>query len=138
MKNIARNAALFVVGGIVYALIEILWRGYTHWTMAVASGLCFLLIGFLNEDFTWDMTLLYQGVVGALIVTTVELSFGIILNVWLGLGVWDYSNMPLNVMGQICLPFTFLWIPLSIVAVIVDDWLRHWWFGEDRPHYQLF
>ena len=138
MKNIARNAALFVVGGIVYALIEILWRGYTHWTMAVAGGLCFLLIGFLNEDFTWDMTLLYQGVVGALIVTTVELSFGIILNVWLGLGVWDYSNMPLNVMGQICLPFTLLWIPLSIVAVIVDDWLRHWWFGEDRPHYQLF
>ena len=138
MKNIARNAALFVVGGIVYALIEILWRGYTHWTMAVAGGLCFLLIGFLNEDFTWDMTLLYQGVVGALIVTTVELSFGIILNVWLGLGVWDYSNMPLNVMGQICLPFTLLWIPLSIVAVIVDDWLRHWWFGEERPHYQLF
>lgn len=55
-----------------------------------------------------------------------------------GLGVWDYSGMPLNYKGQICLPFSILWIFVSIAAVVLDDWLRYWLFGEERPHYTLF
>ena len=53
-------------------------------------------------------------------------------------GVWDYSGMPLNYKGQICLPFSILWIFVSIAAVVLDDWLRYWLFGEERPHYTLF
>ena len=104
----------------------------------IASGICFLLIGGINEFFNWRMSLVLQGVIGAAAVTVVELAFGLVLNVWLGLGVWDYSNMPLNFMGQICLPFSLLWIPLSIVAVVIDDWLRHRWFGEERQAYTIF
>ena len=59
-------------------------------------------------------------------------------HVWLGLGVWDYSGMLLNYKGQICLPFSILWIFVSIAAVVLDDWLRYWLFGEERPHYTLF
>ena len=66
------------------------------------------------------------------------LDLGLQLNVWLGLGVWDYSGMPLNYKGQICLPFSILWIFVSIAAVVLDDWLRYWLFGEEHPHYTLF
>lgn len=85
-----------------------------------------------------DTPLILQGVIGSVIVTGAELATGMILNVWLGLGVWDYSGMPLNYKGQICLPFSILWIFVSIAAVVLDDWLRYWLFGEERPHYTLF
>lgn len=50
--------------------------------------------------------------------------------------VWDYSNMPFNLLGQICLPFTVIWFFLSAVAVVLDDWIRHILWGEDIPHYK--
>jgi uncharacterized membrane protein len=78
-----------------------------------------------------------QGAIGAAIITALEFVAGVVLNVWLGLGIWDYSAMPFNVLGQICLPFTLAWVPLAVVAVVVDDWLRHFLFGEDKPHYVL-
>jgi uncharacterized membrane protein len=137
MKMALKHAALALCGGCVYYGIEILWRGHSHWTMALVGGICFVLIGGINEFFPWEMPLALQGVIGAAIVTAVEFVSGLILNIWLGLGIWDYSSMPLNLMGQICLPFSFLWIPLSIVAVVLDDWLRYFLFGEERPKYVL-
>ena len=62
---------------------------------------------------------------------------GLILNVWLGLGIWDYTNMPGNVMGIICPQFTAAWVGLSLLAILLDDWLRYRMFGEDKPHYRL-
>lgn len=127
-----------MVGGLIYYGIEVAWRGYSHWTMALVGGVCFILVGGINEFFPWTMPLALQGLIGSAIVTAVELIAGLVLNVWLGLGIWDYSNLPLNFMGQICLPFSLLWILLSVVAVVLDDWLRYWLFGEERPHYVLF
>ena len=65
------------------------------------------------------------------------LAAGLILNVWLGLGVWDYSALPGNLWGQICPEYAVLWVPLSAAAIVVDDWLRYWIWGEERPHYTL-
>lgn len=138
LKAILKHAVLALCGGCVYFLIEMAWRGHSHWTMAVLGGVCFVLIGDINEFIPWNMPLILQGAIGSGIVTVLELVFGIILNLWLGLGIWDYSNMPFNLLGQICLPFTLLWVALSIVAVVLDDWLRYWLFGEDRPTYTLF
>jgi uncharacterized membrane protein len=132
-----KTAVLFLIGGLIYALIEIMWRGYTHWTMAIAGGLSFVIIGGINEYFTWDMSLMLQGVIGSIIITAIELVFGLILNVWLKLGIWDYSNIAFNFMGQICLLFSVIWVVLSIVAVVLDDFLRHWLFHEGRPYYIL-
>lgn len=129
---------LFLCGSIGYAGVEMLWRGHTHWTMAVLGGVLFLLLGGLNEWFTWDMPLWLQCVCGAIIVTGVEFITGLILNVWLKLGIWDYSGIPGNVLGQICPQYTLAWVGLSLVAIILDDWLRYLLFGEDRPHYRLF
>ena len=138
LKAILKHAVLALCGGCVYFLIEMAWRGHSHWTMAVLGGVCFVLIGDINEFIPWNMPLILQGAIGSGIVTALELVAGIILNLWLGLGIWDYSNMPFNLLGQICLPFTLLWVALSIVAVVLDDWLRYWLFGEDRPTYALF
>lgn len=122
----------------MYAGMEILYRGRTHWTMMVLGGVLFAVIGLFNEVLPWDMSLALQGLLGALVVTAAELAAGLILNVWLGLGIWDYSNVPLNLLGQICLPFSALWVLLSAVAVVLDDWLRYWIWHEERPHYTVF
>lgn len=138
LKAIMKHAVLALCGGCVYFLIEVAWRGHSHWTMAVLGGICFVLIGDINEFIPWNMPLILQGAIGSGVVTILELVSGIILNLWMGLGIWDYSNMPINFLGQICLPFSILWVALSMVAVVLDDWLRYWLFGEDRPTYTLF
>lgn len=138
-NSVCKTAILFVFGGLVYFGLEVLFRGHSHWTMFVLGGFLFLILGELNEGLLeWDTPLIWQGVLGSAIVTGAELATGMILNVWLGLGVWDYSGMLLNYKGQICLPFSILWIFVSIAAVVLDDWLRYWLFGEERPHYTLF
>ena len=138
MRRLCKALVLFFMGGAVYALIELLWRGRTHWTMMVLGGALFLVLGQINEGVGWDTPLPIQALLGALVVTVAELVAGLVLNLWLGLGIWDYSNLPLNLWGQICLPYTLLWVPLSAVAVVMDDWLRYWIFWAERPHYHLW
>ena len=122
----------------MYFLIELFWRGHSHWTMAVMGGVCFILIGDINEFIPWNMPLILQGGIGSAVITSMELVCGVILNIWLKLDIWDYSTMPFNFLGQICLPFSLLWVALSIAAVILDDWLRYWLFKEERPTYKFF
>lgn len=129
---------LFLIGGFIYVAIELGFRGHSHWTMFLLGGLCFILIGGLNNYIPWEMSIIKQGVIGALIVTSLEFIFGLVLNLYLNLGIWDYSNMPFNILGQICLPFSIAWFFLSLVAIFVDDWLRYILFKEERPHYHLF
>lgn len=139
MRRLIKHLTLFVIGGLAYGLLEMIWRGYTHWTMLLLGGALFLLIGGLNEvALKWETPLLLQGVYGAAIATAAELLAGVVLNIYLRLGIWDYSNIPFNLLGQICLPFSLLWVALSIVAIVLDDYLRYWLFGEEKPHYRLF
>ena len=53
---------------------------------------------------------------GMIIITAIELVFGIVFNIILKEQVWDYSNVPLNFLGQICIPFSLIWFVLSGVA----------------------
>lgn len=142
MKRLKHHAGkalvLFLIGAGAYAAIEILWRGYTHWTMAVLGGLLFLLLGGINNWLPWDMSLVLQVAIGTVMVTAVEFAAGLILNVWLDLGIWDYSELPGNVLGQICPQFTAAWAGLSLVAILLDDYLRYWLWGEEKPQYKLF
>ena len=96
------------------------------------------LLNKYNEHVEWDTPLIKQGIVGACIVTALEFVVGMIVNVYLGWGIWDYSNVPLNFIGQICLPFSIAWIAVSILAVVVDDWVRYFLFKEEKPHYKWF
>ena len=141
-KQLNKLIALFLTGGTIYYLIEAVWKscfsdGILHWSMFLLGGLCFVIIGGLNEYIPWEMDLVKQGLIGAVVVTSLEFIFGCILNLWLGLGIWDYSNSPLNILGQICLPFSIAWFFLAIIAILLDDFLRYKWFGEEKPHYHI-
>ena len=129
---------LFLIGGFIYVAIELGFRGHSHWTMFLLGGLCFILIGGLNNYIPWEMSIIKQGIIGALIITSLEFIFGLVLNLYLNLGIWDYSNMPFNILGQICLPFSIAWFFLSLVAIFIDDWLRYVLFKEEKPRYHLF
>lgn len=128
---------LLLVGGTVYGGVEILYRGNTHPSMFIVGGLCFVLIGLINEIFTYDMPLLLQMLVSSLIITVIEFVSGVIVNLWLSLDVWDYSAIPFNVLGQICLRFSVYWFFLSIVGILLDDFLRWKMFNEEKPKYKL-
>ena len=124
VSRLFKNLILFAIGGIVYIVIELLWRGYTHFSMFLLGGLCFRLIGSLNDYSSRKPPLFFQMVLGAFIITALEFVCGYIVNIRLCLNVWDYSDMPLNIMGQICLPYTLLWFILSGVCVVIDDRLQ--------------
>ena len=135
LKRCYKEIILGLIGGLLYVGIELLWRGYSHWTMFVLGGLCFVCLGRINEVIPWNMPLWQQALIGTAIITGLEFFTGCIVNLWLGWNVWDYSNVPLNVFGQICLPYILLWIPISLAGIVSDDYLRHWLFKEEKPHY---
>ncbi len=128
---------LFFIGGYTYCGIELLFRGFTHISMLAAGGICFILIGSMNEAFPRRISLLSQMVLSAVIITAVEFLSGLIVNVWLGLNVWDYSKLPYNFMGQICLLYANIWFVLSLAAILLDDFLRYFLLGEEKPHYKI-
>jgi uncharacterized membrane protein len=129
---------LGILGGLLYYCIELLWDGTSHWTMALLGGVCFTICDQLNEVFTWKMPLWKQQLLGAICVTILELIFGVFLNICLKLNIWDYSNLPFNLFGQICLYFSILWFFLSLLPIVLGDYLRYWLYGEEKPRYILF
>ena len=129
--------ALGATGGLLYILIELAWRGHSHWTMFVLGGICFLALGLINEALPWETPLWKQVLIGAILITMLEFFTGCIVNLWLGWNVWDYSDMPGNVLGQICPQYFILWLPVSLIGIILDDWLRYIWWGEEKPRYRL-
>lgn len=134
-RNLIKYFVLGNIGGIVYVIIELIYRGYSHWTMFLVSAISFILIGLINEFISWDMKLWKQMLIGSAIVTAMEFISGYIINIKLGWHVWDYSTIPFNVMGQVCIPFSIIWFFISLIAIVADDYLRYWLFDEEKPHY---
>lgn len=137
IKHFLKYLFLFLTGGICYFGIEILARGYSHWTMVVVGGICFVLIGLLNEK-TPKMSLLKQMFYSTILITVIEFFSGCILNLWLKLDIWDYSKNAFNLLGQICLSHTIYWFFLSVVGILLDDYLRYKIFQEEKPKYVLW
>ncbi len=136
VKNIIKYLILGIIGGFTYVLIELLYRGHSHWSMFAVSAVSFILIGLINEFISWDMELWKQMLIGSGIVTILEFISGYILNIKLGWHIWNYSNVPFNILGQICLPFSIVWFFISLIAIVADDYLRYWLFDEEKPHYK--
>lgn len=138
MKQIFKYLFLWLLGGTSYIIIELSFRGSSHWTMFILGGICFVALGLINKLIPWEIPLCNQILLGDIIVTILEFITGYIVNIQFGWGVWDYSHLPGNIMGQICPLFCVLWLPLCLTGVMLDDWLRYWIFNEERPHYTLF
>ena len=107
---------LFGIGAFAYGLLEVIWRGNSHWSMMIAGAICFIVFSLIAERLK-GVPLLYKCILGSLTVTAIELVFGLVFNVTLGFEVWDYSHIPLNLFGQICLLFSVLWGFLSVLAI---------------------
>lgn len=118
---------VYTLGAVGYGTLELLWRGYTHWTMLLTGGLCFSLIYLTATRLICPLW--QKWVLCAAVVTTVELLVGILVNRVLGWGVWDYSSLPFNLGGQICLRYSLYWLCLAVPAVALCRWLRQLLFA---------
>ncbi len=116
MKSKTGNLFLFILGGLGYCLLEIIWRGFTHPTMGIAGGACLMMIVYINKKFA-HRSALWRGVLCGLYITAVELLFGIVFNIILQMNVWDYSDRAFNLWGQICPLYTVLWCGLSWLII---------------------
>lgn len=105
---------VFALGGTAYGLMEILFRGHTHWTMVITGGACVLTL-FMLQDWLMSIPLIGAAAMGAVVITVYEFFVGIIVNLQFGWHVWDYSAQPGNIMGQICPLFTVIWFLLCFV-----------------------
>ncbi len=112
-----KNLTLFLTGGAIYPALEILCRGKTDFSMALAGGTCVCLIDLICNNRLKAKPLGIKCVAGSGIITFVEFGIGIIVNLILKQNVWDYSQMPMNILGQICFPFSLLWGFITIPAM---------------------
>lgn len=112
-RQIIRDGVLFSVGGVGYYAMEVIFRGYSHWSMAICGGVCLLSIYHINRKMI-KRKIAFRALAGAGIITLVEFICGCIVNLALGWDVWDYSHLPINFFGQICLPFMALWFALCL------------------------
>lgn len=114
-KGIKQFTVLFTVGGIVYSLIELIWRGRTHPSMGVAGGICLCSLYDIRLKRS-DKGVLACAGIGCMAITLIEFIFGCVCNRIMGLGVWDYSDRFCNILGQICLLYTVFWFILCFPA----------------------
>ena len=112
---------VYAIGGLLYGLMELLWRGWTHWTMVLCGGLCFTLMYLISA---LNMPLVRKWILCAAVITAVEFLTGCLVNLRLGWQVWDYSGLPYNLLGQICPHFLLLWLALSVPGVALCTAIR--------------
>lgn len=135
---------LWVWGGAVYFLLEVAYKTITghperiSWTMLILATLLCIPVEQVGAELSWNLSLLIQALICALLVTITEFFAGCILNLYLGLDIWDYSNLPLNLLGQICVPFLIVWFFLCIIFIPIFDFMRYSISGGTKPHYYLW
>ena len=120
MRCLLRAGCFGVIGSIGYGIIEILWRGHTHWTMVLLGGICFLCMGWINR---LSVPRLVRYLLCAAAVSLLVMVTGCLVNLHMGWDVWDYSANRLNLWGQICPLFSFLWLLLAIPSCALASWL---------------
>ena len=133
LKRLLEYGILWILGGTLYYGIEILYRGYSHWTMFVLGGICMMFFAFQGfGDALWKQVLR-----SIIFVTSCEFITGMIVNKYLGWNVWDYSKMPLDIMGQICLPFTLLFAILCTAGIWLTNMILHYVFHEKKASFRV-
>lgn len=127
----------------MYYLLEVGYKTATghperiSWIMLVVAIVLTIPVERCGDELPWECPLGLQAAACAALVTAVELAAGLLLNIWLGLGIWDYSHLPLNLWGQICPQFALVWWVLCLVFIPVFDWLRWAVEGGEKPRYYL-
>lgn len=105
----------FILGGTLYPLIELLYRGRTHYSMALAGGLAACLVR--RVDMRMRNAPVWAGaLICGLGVTAIEYAVGACWN--RRHKVWDYRKERFNLRGQICPRFTLVWCGLCGLALL--------------------
>lgn len=138
-KHLLKDILIFSACGGTYYGLEILFRGYSNWTMFLCAGIIGLLASLLNNFFTFDMLLQWQLGISAVIATAIEGITGVIL-CYFNNGVnpvWDYSQLwGTFFCGQCNILFCIIWAILSFVAILIGDSIEYYVFNEgERPYY---
>ena len=137
------SVLLWVWTGTLYFFIEVVWKTshgrpeMISWTMLLLAIVLAVPLERFGAELPWDMPLMAQSAICGTAITAVEFVAGLIINVWLGMGVWDYSAMLGNIMGQICPQFLVMWVVLAAVGIVMLDWMRYGVEGGERPRYTL-
>ena len=130
-------------GGTLYFILEVIWKTFNNrtdqisWTMLILAIILSICLERCGAELPWNIPLSLQAMICTAVITSTEFLSGYILNVILKLDIWDYSNMPFNILGQICPQFMFLWYILSLIFIPVFDWIRYIIEGGDKPRYKL-
>lgn len=135
LKQVFKYGLLFHTGGSIYYYIEVLHRGWSHWSMYLLGGICFLFCSIQNEQKCWEAPLWKQVLRCDIFVLCGEFVTGCMVNLWKGWHVWDYSQYRINLMGQICLPMAFVFAFLCLLGIVLDDVIRWLVFEEEKPVY---
>lgn len=137
MEKLSKYIFLWAMGGCLYYSFELIFRGFSHWTMFVLGGICFLFIYIQGKIVKWKDSVFIQVIRCIIFVTSMEFITGIIVNKWLDLNVWDYSRLPFQLFGQICLPFMIIFSGLCVLGILISSQLAHWFYKEEKPHYHI-
>ncbi len=136
MKSIEKNILIFLIGGLGYGLIEITFRGFTHWSMIITGGSAFLILYLVYKNI--KATMLLKSLIGTVVITVLEFSVGIVVNKYFEFGVWDYTGIPFNFMGQISPTFSLCWYGISFVSFSLFRSVKYLQkFGKSLLHEKL-
>ena len=137
LKKLAEYGFLWLLGGTLYYSFEMIFRGFSHWTMFVLGGISMAFFAFQGKAMHWREALWKQVIRCTIFVISCEFITGLIVNKWLQMAVWDYSNQPFHLFGQICLPFAIIFSGICDAGIILSGYLLHWLFGEEKPVYHV-
>ena len=124
LSHLREYLTLFLIGGSIYVLIEIIYRGYSHISMFIVGAICFVLLSSINDLVPFKIPLLGQMLISCLLITFIEFLSGIIINIFLNLNVWNYSSEKFNLLGQICLKASVAWFFLSLPAIYLGNFIK--------------
>ena len=118
-KYISEVLFIWALGGTIYYTIEMVTRGFSHWSMFVVGGLALCFCTFQGQAMKWTEPLWIQVIK------------------WLHLEVWDYSDQPFQLWGQICVPFMILFSGLIVIGILLGGTLTYWIYGERKPDFHI-
>lgn len=128
---------MWALGGTLYYTFELFFRGFSHWTMFILGGICFVFLMWQGISTKWKDPMWLQVLRSIIFVTSCEFITGIIVNKWLGWQVWDYSDQPLQLFGQICVPFVVIFSGLCALGIVLSGYLSYWLYKEEKPKYHV-
>lgn len=113
----------FLIGSFAYSMIEIISRGYTHWTMMITGGAVLGGLYYIRRRFE-KRNIILRLFLGCFLITFTEFIVGVFVNIILGWNVWSYSDVPGNILGQICIPYCGAWFLLCIPADLLCGFIQ--------------